>query len=78
MRDAFARLMVVGFLVGGIVLAVPDDGNGQRRARRPDNAPKVGDDAPVFTLKALDGKSETNLAGFRDERPIVLFFGSYT
>ncbi|MFQ5627578.1 MAG: hypothetical protein ACE5I1_02360, partial [bacterium] len=45
---------------------------------RYDGAPKVGDVAPVFTLKSLDGASETSLESFRDEKPVVLFFGSYT
>ena len=43
-----------------------------------DNAPKVGDTAPTFTLQAHDGKSETSLASFKGEKPVVLFFGSYT
>ncbi len=47
--------------------------------KRKDTAPKVGDDAPRFTLKMLDDKSkEVELAGFAGKRPVVLFFGSYT
>ena len=46
--------------------------------QRKDNAPKVGDTAPTFTLKSHDGKSETSLASFKGEKPVVLFFGSYT
>ncbi len=42
------------------------------------SAPMVADMAPVFKLKSLDGKSETDVASFRGVRPIVLFFGSYT
>ena len=49
-----------------------------RRAMRQDDAPKVGEKAPLFTLKSLDGKSETSLASFRDQRPVILMFGSYT
>ena len=45
---------------------------------RDDDAPKVGDVAPVFTLKSLDGKSETDLASFKGKKPVLLFFGSYT
>ncbi|MEL7497339.1 MAG: hypothetical protein AAFN77_06980 [Planctomycetota bacterium] len=48
------------------------------RRSRSDNAPKVGDDAPDFTLKSLDGESETKLSSFKDSKPVVLFFGSYT
>ena len=46
--------------------------------QRQDNAPKVGETAPTFTLKSHDGKSETSLASFKGEKPVVLFFGSYT
>lgn len=54
-------------------------GRGNRMERRgKDNAPKVGDTAPTFTLKSHDGKSETSLASFRGKKPVVLFFGSYT
>ena len=46
---------------------------------RKDTAPKVGDDAPRFTLQMLDDKSKkVELAGFFGKRPVVLFFGSYT
>ena len=39
---------------------------------------KVGDVAPGFKLKSLDGKSETDLASFKGKKPVVLIFGSYT
>ena len=39
---------------------------------------KVGEVAPTFKLKSLDGKSETNLASFKGKKPVVLIFGSYT
>ncbi len=45
---------------------------------RDDNAPKVGDMAPTFKLKSLDGTEETDLEQFRGKKPMVLFFGSYT
>ncbi len=41
-------------------------------------APLVADIAPVFKLKSIDGKIETDVASFRGQRPIILFFGSYT
>lgn len=59
----------------------------QREARRKrmremmskdDGAPKVGDVAPTFTLKALNGSGTTDLASYRGSKPVVLFFGSYT
>ena len=40
--------------------------------------PQVGEKGPVFTLKTLDKKSEVNLASYAGDRPVVLFFGSYT
>ena len=39
---------------------------------------KVGQVAPTFKLKSLDGKSETDLASFKGKKPVVLLFGSYT
>ena len=43
-----------------------------------DGAPTVGELAPTFKLKSLDGESEFDLASFRGKKPVVLFFGSYT
>ena len=45
---------------------------------RVDNGLKVGEVAPLFELKSLDGTTETKLADFRGKKPVVLFFGSYT
>ena len=56
-------------------------GQGGRRGRRNvDNGSSlvVGEVAPDFALKSLDGKSETKLSDFRGKKPVVLFFGSYT
>jgi hypothetical protein len=39
---------------------------------------EAGDMAPVFRLKSIDGKEETDLEEFRGRQPVVLFFGSYT
>jgi len=38
----------------------------------------VGDLAPTFTLSSIDGKEKTNTDDFRGQRPLILFFGSYT
>ena len=38
----------------------------------------IGDVAPIFKLKSLDGKEETDLKEFRGKEPVVLIFGSYT
>ncbi len=48
------------------------------RPSRTGAAPQVGDSAPAFKLKSLDGKSETDIADFKGKKPVVLLFGSYT
>ena len=53
-------------------------GRNRKRKRRPDNAPKIGQLAPDFKLKSLDGKSTTTLSDYRGKKPVILFFGSYT
>lgn len=42
------------------------------------NAPKVGDLAPDFELQDPEGRAAVRLSDFRDKRPVVLVFGSYT
>lgn len=42
------------------------------------SGPKVSDEAPDFTLKTFDGKSEISLASFKGDKPVVLIFGSFT
>ena len=51
---------------------------GQGRGRSDASGLKVGQQAPNFKLKSLDGKSQTELAAIRTKKPVVLFFGSYT
>ncbi|MCH8253381.1 MAG: hypothetical protein IID36_13115 [Planctomycetes bacterium] len=56
-------------------------GQGRRGGARrggSDDAPKTGEEAPGFTLKVLDSEKKVSLATFRDKRPVILFFGSYT
>jgi cytochrome oxidase Cu insertion factor (SCO1/SenC/PrrC family) len=48
------------------------------RARDANEGLKVGEKAPTFSLKSLDGKQETNLAEVIKEKPVVLIFGSYS
>ena len=38
----------------------------------------VGDTAPDFTLAMLDKSAQVNLASLRNDKPVVLVFGSYT
>jgi hypothetical protein len=41
-------------------------------------APKVGDLAPDFELYDLNGENPVRLSDFRDRKPVVLVFGSFT
>ena len=49
-----------------------------RRRKRPVDKLKVGDVAPDFTLKTLDGKKTVKLSSFKGKKPVLLVFGSYT
>lgn len=48
-----------------------------RGERQPDKL-KVGDLAPDFTLPMVKVKGEVKLSSFRDKKPVVLIFASYT
>jgi S1-C subfamily serine protease len=43
-----------------------------------DQLPAVGDGAPDFTLRTLDGKADLRLADKLGKKPLVLIFGSFT
>jgi len=43
-----------------------------------DTAPRVGEDAPNFSLSTKGGERTVELASFRGKKPVVLIFGSYT
>lgn len=60
--------------------AAPDeeDSRDMNKKRNFSEALKVGDQAPRFTLAALHGEEIFELASHQGERPVVLFFGSYT
>lgn len=66
-------------------LALSGDAQAQNRQRcgarensSDDQALKVGQLAPTFKLKSLDGKTEFDLKSVRGDKPVLLFFGSYT
>ena len=40
--------------------------------------PDVGAPAPDFELGTPDGARRTRLSSYRDKRPVVLIFGSFT
>jgi hypothetical protein len=39
---------------------------------------RVGQEAPDFSLKSLNGDTAVRLSSFRGQKPVVLIFGSYT
>ncbi len=41
-------------------------------------APGVGDMAPDFTLRDVNGETLVTLADFRGKQPVALVFGSFT
>ena len=49
---------------------------GPRRERS--KSLQVGNLAPTFSLKSLDGTETFDLRSYRDKRPVLLLFGSYT
>jgi len=50
----------------------------RERMMKDDGAPKVGDVAPTFALKTLEGEEVVDLGAFKGDKPAVLIFGSYT
>jgi len=44
-----------------------------QRPERAARAPRVGEEAPDFTLKTSDGKREVRLSEFRGKRPLFIF-----
>jgi peroxiredoxin len=41
-------------------------------------APKVGDKAPDFELRDIQGENPIRLSDFQEQMPVVLIFGSFT
>lgn len=41
-------------------------------------APKVGDIAPDFELRDVNGENPVRLSDFQGRKPVALIFGSYT
>jgi len=64
--------------LAGVLLCAPCFAGQPQRDRPSEGSLKVGDPAPDFELQRLDGKGTVKLSSFRDQRPVVLVFGSYT
>ncbi len=41
-------------------------------------APKIGDKAPDFELRDIQGENPIRLSDFQGQMPVVLIFGSFT
>jgi len=81
--NIFKKLIFILLVHMLITIPVFSEQNPKRVKRinqrdKDDNAPKAGEMAPVFTVTSLDGETEFNLLDFRGDKPVVLFFGSYT
>ena len=78
-RKAIACLLALAGLVALAQMAEAQRQRGRRKGdfRVPDKI-KVGDTAPDFRLKSLDGKQTVELSSFKGDKPVVLIFGSYT
>ena len=71
----FLILLMIASIAGPA--SAGEEPQDMRKKRSFSDALKVGDEAPPFSLKALHG-DETFELGSRGEKPVVLFFGSYT
>ena len=60
-------------LIRKVVVGPPAKRSGKTSAKS-----KLFFAAPTFDLKSLETNEEFNLAEYRGERPVLLFFGSYT
>ncbi|HDN05082.1 MAG TPA: hypothetical protein ENF27_04015 [Chloroflexi bacterium] len=41
-------------------------------------APRLGDSAPDFELRDIQGEDPIRLSSFRGDKPVALIFGSFT
>jgi len=71
-------IAAVGIPIGPSLMAQPKSGEDAVARARRSQPLYVGDMAPAFTLESLDGESTTDTTQFRGQRPLILFFGSYT
>ena len=76
-RSKFAVLFAMAICVG--CASTPnEDAQQDAQSRNRHSAPKITESAPMFKLASLDGKRKVDLAGYRGDKPVLLFFGSYT
>ena len=77
MKKCFAAALICMFAAETLI-AQDQSRRGGRRNTRDDRGLKVGQLAPTFELTSLDGKQTYDLKSLRGDKPVMLFFGSYT
>ncbi|MCP4247060.1 MAG: hypothetical protein GY778_08415 [bacterium] len=70
-------LSAVGYALVVPAAATAQTERDRKQGDRP-SAPKAGDSAPMMTLKALGDGPAVNLESLHGNKPVLLFFGSYT
>ena len=76
-RSKLAGLLAMSIMAG--CASMPEGGTGREGQSK--NRPaglKVSEPAPMFKLASLDGKRTVDLASYGGDKPVLLFFGSYT
>lgn len=70
-------LSLFAFLIALAAMARPwEIARGLKHMRR--DRLSTGQAAPDFSLKTKDGRKTVELSSFKNKRPVVLIFGSYT
>ncbi len=77
-RTTFLLALLFGLIMATMVEAQRPRGRKGRGERKKSSSLKVGQPAPDFELKSLDGKKTVKLSDHKGKRPVVLIFGSYT
>ena len=72
------QLLLTAVLSAVLVVSLPAAEARRRGDLRMPDTLKVGDAAPDFKLRTVDGTGEVQLSSYRGKRPVVLVFGSYT
>ena len=71
------RVISLKLVLALLVLALAGSAvTGSARGKK--RAPRTGEAAPLFSLPRIHGEGEVDLADLVGQRPIILFFGSYT
>lgn len=76
-KSSLVACLIGTLIVSSLVAQNRQQRRGQRNVRD-DGGLKVGQLAPTFELKSLDGKESFDLKSLRGNKPVLLFFGSYT